>query len=430
MLTYPVTRRLGHRVDPAASLILNFADRRGMIVGKPVGLRSLITFDRTGPAWGLADGGVMRMHAPGEMRLERLGTGRGGLVMERAATNLIRNSRDLSGLAWTVINGTTVQTATGIDGEESVSYCVDTAAQGSARGTWTQVVGIDNANQWVSCSVYIRQTVGTKIRLYAGLAGGSSVKGGSALFDTQIGAVIASDSGVLARVEPAAMGFIRLVMSVKNDVGAGACVLVISRDSDAAAQIAFAADFAQMEFGSRPSSPIQTAGDVVTRPGERARILPMDNWFNSLEGTLFIETLVHGGAEYDRSLIRMAGPNGSLEVSIGGNGNFAVISIVDGVPQAAANAPGYVNPPRRIRVAVRYKAGDFAFSVSGLQFPYDGESLGTPRVTKLAGSATVPTYTAMEIGAVVGTLQMDGCVQSIVYIPYALDDERLAAAVL
>ena len=89
-----------------------------------------------------------------------------------------------------------------------------------------------------------------------------------------------------------------------------------------------------------------------------------------------------------------------------------------------------MNPPRIIRLAVRYKPSDFAFAVSGLLFPYDGESLGTPRVTKLVGAATVPTYTAMEIGALVGTRQADSCFQSIVYIPFALDDDRLAAAVL
>ncbi len=430
MLTYPMTRRLGRRVDPSASFTLNFADRKASIVGKPVSLRSLIAFDRAGPAWGLADGGVMRLHAADEMRLERLGTGQGGLVVERAATNLIRNSRDLSALSWTVVRGTTAQTATGIDGKETVSYCTDTAAAGSPRGTWTQVVGIDSASQWVTCSIYIRQTVGKTIRLYAGLAGGSSVKGGSALFDTEIGAVLTSDAGVLARIEPAAMGFIRLVISVQNDVAGSACVLVIGRDADASAKIEFAADFAQMEFGSRPSTPIATSNDVVTRAGERARILPMDDWFNPYQGTLFIEAKVRGGTEFDRTLIRLAGPDGSLEIAISANGSLSVISVIGGVAQAGSSAAGYVNPPRIIRLAVRYKPGDFAFAVSGLLFPYDGESLGTPRVTKLVGAATVPTYTAMEIGALVGTRQMDGCVQSVVYIPFALDDDRLAAAVL
>lgn len=430
MLTYPTQRRLGRHLDPSASLVINFVDRKAAIAGRQVNLQSFITFDRTSIAWGEEDGGIVRSHAANVMRLERLGP-ESGIRMERAATNVLRYSRDLSNAAWIKTNALAVQTATGLDGEENVSLCSDLASAGTARGKWSQSIAIATTNQWHTCSIYIRQITGTKIRLYVGLAGGSSARGGYAVFDTQIGACVDNETQARVHIEPSGMGFQRLVVSVLNDVAATACVLELSRENDAASPIVFAADFAQMETGSRPSSPILTTSAAVTRAGERLRIDPVDEWFNPFEGTLFIDAFVQGAAEYDRTLIRLAGETGSLEIGIGGTtGAVSVISIVSGSPQGSATAAGYVNPPRRIRLAARYKAGDFAFCILGVQTPHDGESLSTPRVIPVTGAVDVPVYSALEIGATVGTIQLDGSVRSVVYIPFALDDARLAAAVL
>lgn len=431
MLPFPTRRRLGSYIPPEASLILNFAERRAVRSGKQVNLQSIITFDRAGVAWGVGDGGVLRQHAANEMRMARLGTGPAGVILERQATNLMLYSRDLSNGAWTKSGATVVQTATGLDGEEAVSLCTDTTAAGTTSGKWSQTRPVAATNQWLTISIFVRQLVGERMMLYAGLAGGSSVKGGQAVFNTRLGAVISAQAGVVARVEPAAMGFVRLCLSIRNDVGATACVLQVSRESDAAAPIVFAADFAQMEVGSRATSPILTNAAQADRVGDRIRINPVDDWFNPYEGTLYVEATVGGAQEYNRSIIRFAGPTGSLEIAAAGaTTSVDVLSIVNGAVQGGSSAAGYNNPPRQLRIAARYKANDFAFSVSGVQTPYDGESMGTPRVITLGGATDVPVYTAMEIGANAGTAQVDGTIAKVIYIPFALDDARLAAAVL
>lgn len=431
MLTYPTRRRLGSYVPQEATLILNFEERRAVQSGKQINLQSIITFDRAGPAWGAGDGGVFRQHAANEMRLGRPGVGPEGVLMERQATNLILRSRDMSSSAWTKSAMTISQVGVGLDGQEIVSRCTDGAAAGSTSGKLSQARPVATTNQWITGSIYVRQLTGIRMRAYIGLLGGSSVKGGEAIIDTELGAVLSAQSGIVARIEPASMGFIRICVSIRNDVGGNLCVMELSRENDAAAPIVFDADFAQMEISSRASSPILTVASQADRYGDRLRINPLDDWFNPYEGTLYVECSIGGAQENNRTIARLAGPGGSLEIGVGGStSSVDVLSIVGGSVQGSGSAAGYVNPPRRLRIAARYKANDFAFSISGVQTPYDGESLGTPRVIPIAGASAVPTYTNLEIGSNVGTIQADGTISKLIYIPYALDDARLAAAVL
>ncbi len=170
---------------------------------------------------------------------------------------------------------------------------------------------------------------------------------------------------------------------------------------------------AQFEAGAFATSYIPTVASQVTRTADVAAIVAPNfaPWYNQSEGTFVVEFDCSGSSsaisadDATNSNFVRAGrlsTTGRLRVLSGGVGQADVLP---------ANGTGWSS---HVKLAVAYKADDFAASASG-------------GVVATDTSGSVPTVTQMRIGTSGGGDPIDGHIRSIRYFPTRLSNAQLQA---
>lgn len=310
MLINTQRRRADRQAVPDASLILDFARGVGRMGGQGISVASLLTTTRATPGWAINDNGVL-VPIPANTARRARQPGAGGLLIERATTNYALFSSNLNASAWAKSNGMTAAAnfAPGMDGTPTASFVVDNAAAGAAAGMIGQTVAIPaTTGQWWTVGIGLIPVLGRRVKLFAGIAGGSSPSGGNVVFDLQTGAVISQDAGIVGRIRPAPGGYAYVSVSLPNTYGGGALVMQITRENDAASPIWFYADRARFEPSTAPSQPsaITTSG-VELRASDQVAIdltaASSARWFNPAQGTFAVDVDLFGPVENDQSIL-------------------------------------------------------------------------------------------------------------------------------
>jgi hypothetical protein len=301
-----------------------------------------------------------------------------GLLVEGARTNRALHSRDLTQAAWTATNITVARNQVGIDGLANTA-CSLTATAGN--GTVLQAV--TDASKARYFSVWIKRITGTGT-VEVTLDNGSTwtaVTVTSAY--TRVGATQTLANPTVG---------VRLVT-----------------DTDAVA-----VDFAQLEDGAFPTSPIVTAGSSATRAADEVTAAQTTAYSASIYGEFSQDVLtgsvnnrifqIDGGSVSNRSSLYLNTNQVTYRVSTSGS-NVATMAV------SGAISPGVV-----YKTAGRTKLDDVRVYRNGTQGTQD---------TSAALPATATTA-RFGVGVTTGE-ELDGYLRRAAVIPLALTDAQLQA---
>lgn len=430
--------RIDQRAPERASLFLDFENGYGRVNGKPVNALDMLTTVRNSTRIGLNAEGAVSDIAIDQPRIWRE-RGRSGLLIERSIENAVLFSANPSVTEWAKANGAQgfFNNTDGIDGKITAGHCIDVATAGTPAGTWSQTVGIDGAANWWTCSVYVRQRTGSKLRFYMGITNGVSSVGGDTVFDTDLGAVVSSGVGVVSRAEPAPLGYVRLIVSVNNTVGAGALVMLLARENDAASPVTFDFDRAQINRGKSPGTPIRTTTAKVTA---QADVISIDvsaaDWFNQSLGSIVIDATITGSEDGDQNLFTIVGGGTSNWIDIYRDYNAGAASIggrgvISGALTSFGGAAGALKVPRRIRAAMTYTPfQSWRLAVAGTEADWTDAPYGAGVITMTGTNAVPANKTAIQLGHIHGTSFLDGIIHRLAYFPNVLTAAELSALVM
>jgi hypothetical protein len=174
---------------------------------------------------------------------------------------------------------------------------------------------------------------------------------------------------------------------------------------------------AQLEAGAAATSYIPTVASQVTRTGDIANISAPNfaPWYNQSEGTFV--------AEYS-SFATTSATSKAVTASYDGTSNNrlmiylftdapAFTATVGGVAQAVLSTAA-VTANAVVKSAVAFRANDFAFT-----------SNGSTVVTDTSGS--LPVTNALSLGAIAGSIPLNGHLRRIVFYPTRLTNVQIQA---
>lgn len=301
-----------------------------------------------------------------------------GLLIEEARTNSALWCRDLTNAVWAASSMGASKTATGIDG---AANSATTITASGASATILQTLVLTNT---CATAFSIRRRTGT-----------------GTIEITQDGTtwVVVTPTSAWQRFTIASAALINPVIGIR-----------ITTSGDAVD-----VDFAQIEVGSRCTSPIATAAAAVTRSAGSLTIPVTSFNFSQTNGTLYTKTILSVidsassqiGLEANNGtgaeLYRLSSANGTA------NSQFRVVD--NSVQQASVVMAGVtVNTP--MKLAAAFAASDFRAARNGV--------LGTPVV-----SGTLPTPTQLTIGHAVGFGHLNDEIQEFMVVPRSMTNAEL-----
>jgi hypothetical protein len=292
---------------------------------------------------------------------------------EREAINTCLYSRTFEDAAWAKTNITPDDNST--TGPDGIPLSASTLTAGAANGTIIQNLGVV-ASAAKCGSIYIKRKTGT-------------------------GAIeITLDGGAAWTAVTVTSGWTKVYKTqtlADEDFG-----LRIVTNGDA-----IYVDFAQVELGMKPTSPIPTVAAPVTRVADSLTYDVTGLW-NNTEGTMYAESSVEyagdfGVARLAASFAMVAASNTEISLSHARAADGRrTTGMLNGVTQASYAPAG--TSETRAKFALAYKANDTDQAISGTAGANDS-------------SCTVPAnLTTLYVGEGDGTLaELDGTVGPVYY---------------
>lgn len=341
-----------------------------------------------------------------------------GLIQERSSTNLLLRSEEISNAAWTKTSASvSADSTTAPDG----AITADTLTASGAGGNANQAITITVA-QSIALSVFVKPLASNYIWFQVG-DGTNTV---DCWFNISAGTVGAHSAGAStctyasATIRALPNGWYRCILTVNTATSTGFTVKIGPAAADntapANADSAYLWGAQAEAFGTRAAtSYIPTTSATVTRAVESAAITLASSWFNATEGTIFVECATNETpvADSNFAVVLWDGTTSnalSLYKVTGNTTQFLVQS--GGVTQASGGSATAWNSTAVHRMALAYKANDFAFS-----------SDGAAVVTDTSG--TVPAVTTMQIGRRTTTEVLNGCIRRLIYFPRRISNADL-----
>lgn len=298
-----------------------------------------------------------------------------GLRVEESRQNICLWSRDGTNAAWVKTNINAVKTATGADG---VANSATTITATAGNGTILQTIASASAQRAVTA--WVKRRTGT----------------GNIQMTLDNGATWTTITTTASWTRV----FIPTQLFTNPIVG-----FRIVTNGDA---IDF--DYFQCETGYIPTTAIPTTTISVTRSVESAAATSTNfsAWFNSAtEGTLYVEYMVeYGNASATNSTtIDLSDGTTSNRITISTRASDGAIlnTVVAGGATQVNMSGGTLTYGTFVKVAIAFKANDFAISVNGAAVTTDT-------------SGSVPTVSQMNIGSLgAGTQLLNGTVKRVTF---------------
>jgi len=295
-----------------------------------------LSFSRGSAATCWDANGLLRSLPAGEPRFDHDPLTREplGLLIEEARTNLIYPARDLSSARWIASSLSVALSSTGIDGTGASATRL-TATAGNA--TLLQAVTASSAAYTFAASI-------------------RRVTGSGPVSMTLDGGATWSDIGAQLATATYARPFVTRTLA---NPGVG-FRLSVSGD-------AIDVDYAQLEAGSAPSSPILTTSAAATRAGDLASLslAELPAWVQD-QGTLVAELDLtpNSGANYLASLWTAANLYGNYLVAYL-DGTLIKVGVCANSGATTRAVASAITSSQPFRVGVAWAAGDLALALNG-----------------------------------------------------------------
>lgn len=280
-----------------------------------------------------------------------------GLLAERAATNLASDSQDFTGAAWTPLNETLTQNATGPDGVANSAW---TFAHDGVAGAGVAVVLSDTVS--VSTSTAYTFSVYAKSGTvdFIALRTNSFTTPGDvySYFNLSTGVVASEGSGHTGSIENVGNGWYRCAITFTTDVADTGGILRIHLAQADLDSLCDSGDNvliygAQFETGSVATSLIKTYGASATRAADAQTFALSSIPWNNETFSMYIEynSIIEGTG----GSIGILGISGDLDTFAYKNSGVASLASYDGsnvlgLPSHTANETS--------RVAIGFTPGD------------------------------------------------------------------------
>jgi hypothetical protein len=389
----------------------------------------VITFTRAGSKTGVLSSGLIGTFGTDVPAFvhDPLSLARRGLLVEASRTNSVLHNRAMATAPWdtSVARGTvTSGGAVGIDGVAGSATLWIENTDTNPRSIVQGGISATSGTQYVA-SAFVRRT-GPQGRfpalaLESATVFGETITGG---FDLATGAVVTQGTGtnVAAGVDQLSGGWWRIWVTAQAVVSANFGYRLRMRPTATGGSYTgdglsgFAVDFAQVEVGSRPTSPIFTTSAAITRAADSA-VAATAGWLAAGQGTLIAVGRRLRGAQAGLCVLTDGTANNRLTIQqqADGRGLSTVRSGGVNVAQVAnVGAPPAEGAP--FAIAASYAANILRVSMNG-------SSVGTTGAT-----FSVPPLSSLRIGAILANFfEWNGTISRALYFPTPLPDADIQA---
>jgi len=349
-------------------------------------------------------------------RVDYLNNSNGSLILESQRTNLVTYSEDFSQSVWGTWQTTKTQ-SNNINPKGTNGYYEISHTGSSSNNPNTRLLNVSlNGSYTLSFFVKINQSryISLSIEDYDG-------DRAKVYFDT-INKTFTTISNVGSPITNTAYSefsndWIRISLSVNllnavyNEVGVGIYNPSGSFPSSSGEVISVFG--AQLEQGSHATTLINTQGSSVTRNADVCTNGGDASRFNDSEGVLFAEVSTFADNTYKRISINNGSYVNSILFDFVDNNNLYGKVFVGGSPIATILASG-LNIENNNKIALKYKANDFALWVNGVEVGVDT-------------TGSTPTGLNTLGFDLAGNQDFYGNVKQLQYFDTALSDTELEA---
>jgi hypothetical protein len=341
-----------------------------------------------------------------------------GLLIEEARTNLTLQSEDFA-TTWTVTGATVSTNATTAP---SGTTTADKLEEDTSTGSHLVTQNITFTAVSHTASIFAKKAERDWIRVL--FFDGTNTF--SAFFNLNTGTVgTITGAGATASIQNVGNGWYRCAVTATASAGSGSFAprVALADNNSSYAGSTGSGIFiwgAQLEVGAFPTSYIPTTTTALTRSADVASVNTLSPWFNSVNGTLYVQGILVGGTAatfpYQTALVGSNANNDSIGVNWGANAGTMRWGVrVGAASQADLNAGSSKSAGSSYKVAGRYATNDFQVAVDG--------TLGTPDTT-----GSLPTITALSLGGPV-SFQPGASVwlQRVTYYPRIFSNAELVS---
>lgn len=292
--------------------------------------------------------------------------GVGHLLLEPQRSNLLLQSNQFD-TSWAALStGSVVSGQSGIYGSNDAWELTATSSGGN--------IFQSNSNSGTQTfSVYAKSDGSTGIRLYAF----GSVNA-NAYFNLNTGVVLGASNTLASSIENVGNGWFRCSISF-NQTNTGLRFYTSNNSTSLAAGTVYI-QHAQLESGSYPTSIIETTTTSVTRLADVCNNSGSAQDFNSEEGVLYAEIARGGDANDDYELISIMDASSGQTLRIGfgkaDNSTDWYIRLING--SLNLNVTGYEFEEGFQKIAIKYKSGDSAVWLNGVEIATDTTAFTPP----------------------------------------------------
>jgi hypothetical protein len=367
-------------------------------------------FSRGSSATVINKDGLIETVGSGEPRVDYKDNTKGALLLEPSRSNLVTYSEDFNNASWLKTNLTLASNdLISPDGSYNASKITLTGNSQIMQTTLSLSVG---TTYTISC--FVKKGTQRWVRLaYAS----SSSNGAWFDLDNNVTGTVNSTS---ATIENYGNGWYKITNTLSSQIASGGVFIGFSGldGSTSGATIGNTCNIwgFQLEQGSYATSYIPTVGSAVTRIAEVCNNGGNEQVFNDSEGVLMAEisALVSGGSTRVISLSGGIQSVNNIYINFNSSGGVSCQVLTSGgnVNLSTTN----VNQVDNNKIAIKYKANDFALWLNGVEVDTD---------TSLSSTPIGLDRLNFDFGA--GSYDLYGNVKDIRVYNTALSDQELEA---
>jgi hypothetical protein len=330
-------------------------------------------------------------------RLDYLGSSCPRLILEGQRTNLALYSEQFDDVYWTKTNATiSANATTSPDGYANADSLIDNTTNAVHRIN-TGNINVTSANAY-TLSFFVKKGYVDYVHVEFPSAEFGSNK---AVFNIDNGTITSETIANSAKIESYINGWYRCSLTL-TATSSGAFAKFYINPSTSSTSTSYIGTNsvsvylygAQLEASaSYATSYIPTLGAAVTRLADSASKTGISSFIGQTEGTLFLEITTTDDITTVTPIGISDGTGSNRVLIYVGSGIVIALVTVSGVAQATISSSS-ISANTRYKMAIAYKANDFAFYVNGVQIGTDTNGT-VPACSKFNydnGSGSAPFY--------------------------------------